>query len=357
MTPDGSRRPTQAPARLRVLIVDDSALIRRQLTRLLARDPAIEVCGAAEDAYAARDQIVQMKPDVMTLDLEMPKMDGLTFLGKLMRYWPLPVVVVSSLTTRGGRLAMQAYDAGAVEVVPKPGPGYSATEMGQDLVVAVKAAASALPFQPASIAEIAPPAPRLVAPAMSMRRMVAVGASTGGTQAIERLLRAMPANSPPMVIVQHMPPVFTRSFADRLAAVTPHDVREAVDGDVLVPGCVLIAPGGRHMAVRVDGGVRHVEVREAPRVNGHCPSVDVLFHSMATAIGRSAVGVLLTGMGSDGAQGLLAMKNAGATALVQSEKDCVVFGMPKVAIEIGAAHEVVPLDQMASRVLAALARR
>jgi two-component system chemotaxis response regulator CheB len=341
-----------------VLIVDDSASIRAQLERVLSRDPGIEVAGTAPDAYAARDQIVEAEPDVITLDIEMPKMDGLTFLKKLMRFRPTPVVVVSSLTARGGVLAMEAFDAGAVEVVSKPGPGYSASEMAQDLIAAVKAGARALPVHRPRAVEAAPPAPtRLAAPALAMRQVIAIGASTGGTQAIEKLLRVIPPGCPPMVIVQHMPPIFTRSFADRLADTTQLDVREAVDGDLLVPGCVLIAPGGKQMTIRASGGVKRVEIREAPRVNGHCPSVDVLFHSVVEAVGRSAVGVLLTGMGSDGAQGLLAMKNAGATTLVQSQEDCVVFGMPKVAIDLGAADEVVSLKQMSARMLAAAARR
>jgi two-component system chemotaxis response regulator CheB len=354
---DPVRSSARPQARVRVLIVDDSPSIRAQLERVLSRDPGIEVAGTAPDAYAARDLIVEAEPDVITLDIEMPKMDGITFLGKLMRFRPTPVVVVSSLTERGGVLAMQAFDAGAVEVVSKPGPGYSPAEMAQDLIAAVKAGARARNEPRARSGEVAGPAARLAAPVLAMRQVIAIGASTGGTQAIEKLLRVIPKGCPPMVIVQHMPPVFTRSFADRLADTTALDVREAVDGDPLVPGCVLIAPGGRQMTVRSTGGVKRVEIREAPRVNGHCPSVDVLFNSVVESVGRSAVGVLLTGMGSDGAQGLLAMKRAGATTLVQSQEDCVVFGMPKVAIDLGAADEVLSLKQMPARMLAAAARR
>ncbi len=349
-----SLRPTP---KVRVLIVDDSPSIRAQLERVLSRDPGIEVAGTAPDAYAARDQIVEAEPDVITLDIEMPKMDGITFLGKLMRFRPTPVVVVSSLTARGGVLAMQAFDAGAVEVVSKPGPGYSAAEMAQDLIAAVKAGARAMQSPRARAVEVAPAPARLATPVLALRQVIAIGASTGGTQAIEKLLRVMPPGCPPMVIVQHMPPVFTRSFADRLAATTSLDVREAVDGDLLVPGCVLIAPGGQQMTIRSVSGIKRIELRDGARVNGHAPSVDVLFNSVVETCGRSAVGVLLTGMGSDGAQGLLAMKKAGATTLVQSQEDCVVFGMPKVAIDLGAADEVLSLKQMPGRILAAASRR
>jgi two-component system chemotaxis response regulator CheB len=360
MPPDEAAR-VGAPrkAAVRVLVVDDSALVRREIKRLLSRDPDIEVIGGAADVYEARDRLIETEPDVMTLDLDMPRMDGLTFLGKLARYRPVPVVVVTSMTARGGQLAMDAIDAGATEVVPKPGLGYSPAEMAQDLVHAVKAAARASRRRPPGRPALAPGVARLPSAPAPARGLIAIGASTGGPQAIEGLLQAMPLDAPPIVVVQHMPPVFTRSFAQRLASATSFDVREAADGDALAPGRVLIAPGGRQMRVRVlpGSGAHAVEVREGERVNHHCPSVDVLFASVARAAGRSAVGVLLTGMGSDGAAGLLEMRQAGAITLAQGEAGCVVFGMPRAAAEMGAAEELVALEHLPRRILAAVSRR
>jgi two-component system chemotaxis response regulator CheB len=348
-------RPARA-ATVRVLIVDDSPTIRREFARLLSRDPEIEVVGSAADAYEARDRIVELQPDVVTLDIEMPRMDGLTFLDKLMRYRPLPVVIVSSLTERGGQRAMEAFDAGATEVVSKPGPGYPIADMAQDLAHAVKAASGAArAARPSAPLPAAVGPARLVTPPGLLRQVIAVGASTGGTQAIESVLRLMPLDGPPIVIVQHMPPVFTRSFADRLASTTGLDVREATSGDELCPGRVLIAPGGKHLRLQ-GGAARRVDVAEGPKVSGHCPSVDVLFDSVAP-LGRRAVGVILTGMGSDGARGMLAMKQSGAITLAQSAEGCVVFGMPKAAIDLGAADEVVALGLLPPRILAAAARR
>lgn len=344
----------EAPGRsapIRVLVVDDSAFIRREIERLLSRDPDIVVIGSAADAYEARDRLVDTEPDVMTLDIEMPRVDGLTFLDKLMRYHPTPVVIVSSLTARGGQLAMEAIDAGATEVVPKPGPGYAMAEMGRDLTRAVKAAARASCAHRSRPAQ--PSARRLTSAVGPLRELIAVGASTGGPQAIESLLRALPLDGPPLVVVQHMPPLFTQSFAARLASVTSLDVREAADGEALAAGRVLIAPGGRQMRVLSTAGSRLVRVREEAKTKGHCPSVDVLFSSVAESVGRRAVGVLLTGMGDDGARGLLAMKQAGAITLVQSAEGCVVFGMPKAAIDLGAADEIVPLRLLPQRILAA----
>jgi two-component system chemotaxis response regulator CheB len=334
----------------RVLIVDDSAVVRQIFALELARDPEIEVVGAAPDPYVARDLVVQRRPDVLTLDVEMPRMDGITFLRKLMRYHPVPVVVVSSLTAAGGALALEALAAGAVDVMCKPGSSFTVGDMAPLLAEKLKAAARAPLRRPA-----APhPAPEHGEPRALTRttnQILALGASTGGTVAIERILRAMPANSPGTVITQHMPEQFTRYFAGRLDEAARLDVREAADGDSVVPGVALVAPGNRHLLLRRSGARYHVQVKDGPRVNRHRPSVDVMFRSVAQAAGRNAVGAILTGMGGDGAQGLLEMKRAGARTLAQDEATCVVYGMPKVAVELGAVDDVLPLDRIPARIL------
>jgi two-component system chemotaxis response regulator CheB len=337
---------------IRVLVVDDSAVVRQIFSRELAKDPDLEVVGAATDPYVARDQILQLKPDVLTLDVEMPRMDGITFLRKLMHYYPMPVIVVSSLTPAGGALALEALAAGAVDVLCKPGASFTVGDMTPELIAKVKAAARVNVSQhvrsPEAIAAAMGPAKAL---SRTTNQVVAIGASTGGTVALEGILRAMPANAPGTIITQHMPELFTKYFADRLNNVAQVEVREASDGDSVVPGIALIAPGNKHMLLRRDGARYFVNVREGPRVNRHRPSVDVMFRSVAQAAGRNAVGVILTGMGGDGAEGLLEMKKAGASTLAQDEKSCVVFGMPKVAIELGAADKVVALDSMPAEIL------
>ena len=340
----------------RVLVVDDSAVVRQIFSRELARDPELEVVGTAPDPYVARDLIVQKKPDVLTLDLEMPRMDGITFLRKLMHYYPLPVVVVSSLTPAGGELAMEALAAGAVDVMCKPGASFSVGDMAAQLVEKVKAAARVslkvraprLPGVPA-VAPVAPPALT-----RTTHQILAIGASTGGTVALEGILRAFPPNAPGTVITQHMPEMFTRYFADRLDQIAQVEVREAVDGDSVVPGVVLIAPGNKHMLLKRSGARYFVSVRDGPRVNRHRPSVDVMFRSVAQSAGRNAVGVILTGMGGDGAQGLLEMRQVGARTFGQDEASCVVYGMPKVAADLGAVEHVVPLDRMTAEILQAI---
>jgi two-component system chemotaxis response regulator CheB len=339
----------------RVLVVDDSAVVRQIFSRELARDPELEVVGSAPDPYVARDLIVQRKPDVVTLDLEMPRMDGITFLRKLMHYHPLPVVVVSSLTPAGGELALEALAAGAVDVMCKPGAAFTVGDMSAQLIEKVKAAAHVRLRAPRPVASPGAAVAAAPAPAPALTRtthqVLAIGASTGGTVALEAILRAFPPNAPGTVVTQHMPEMFTRYFADRLDQVAQVEVREAADGDSVAPGVVLIAPGDRHLLLRRSGARYHVQVKDGPRVNRHRPSVDVMFRSVAQAAGRNAVGVILTGMGGDGAQGLLEMRQAGARTLGQDEGSCVVYGMPKVAYEVGAVEKVVPLGGMAAQIL------
>jgi two-component system, chemotaxis family, protein-glutamate methylesterase/glutaminase len=341
---------------VRVLVVDDSAVVRQIFSRELARDPELEVVGTAPDPYVARDLIVQKKPDVLTLDLEMPRMDGITFLRKLMHYYPLPVVVVSSLTPAGGELAMEALAAGAVDVMCKPGASFTVGDMAAQLVEKVKAAArvnlKVRAPRPLGVPAVAP----VAAPALTRttHQILAIGASTGGTVALEGILRAFPPNAPGTVITQHMPEMFTRYFADRLDQLAQVEVREAVEGDSVVPGVVLIAPGNKHMLLKRSGARYFVSVRDGPRVNRHRPSVDVMFRSVAQSAGRNAVGVILTGMGGDGAQGLLEMRQVGARTFGQDEASCVVYGMPKVAADLGAVEHVVPLDRMTVEILQAI---
>jgi two-component system chemotaxis response regulator CheB len=341
-------RPGARP--VRVLVVDDSAVVRNVFSAGLARDPGIEVVGTAPDPFVARDLLLEKEPDVITLDLEMPRMDGITFLRKIMKYRPTPVIVVSSLTSAGGQMAMEALAAGAVDVMCKPGAAYSVGDMTADLVEKVKAVASQGVRAPSPAPAAAGAAPSL-ALSRTTNQILALGASTGGTVAIERILSALPGNVPGIVITQHMPELFTRSFADRLRAMSSLDVREAVDGDSVTPGVALVAPGNKHMLLKRSGARYLVEVKDGPRVNRHRPSVDVMFRSVARSAGQNAIGVILTGMGGDGAQGLVSMRQAGARTIAQDEASCVVFGMPKMAIAAGAVEKVLPLDQIAPEVL------
>jgi two-component system, chemotaxis family, protein-glutamate methylesterase/glutaminase len=341
---------------IRVLVVDDSAVVRKVLTGEISKYPDFEVVGSAVDPYDARDKIVRLRPDVITLDLEMPRMDGISFLGKLMKHYPLPVVVVSSQAPHGSRTAMTALELGAVEIVPKPGTQYSVPDVGRHLVHALRAAAAAriVPRQaeppPIARATKAEPA-HSQGLVHTTHKIVAVGASTGGTQAIETVLRSLPADIPGTVIVQHMPEKFTAAFAERLDGVCAMSIREAVDGDRVVPGLALIAPGNKHMILQRSGATYHVRVKDGPRVHHQRPSVDVLFQSVAQHAGQNAIGVLLTGMGADGAKGLLAMRQNGARTIAQDEDSCVVFGMPREAINIGAAELVLPLTQVADTLI------
>jgi two-component system chemotaxis response regulator CheB len=341
-----SQPADRTPRRIRVLVVDDSAVVRNVFQAELSKDPALEVVGTAPDPFVARNLILEREPDVITLDVEMPRMDGITFLKKIMRYRPTPTIVVSSLTPAGGQLAMEALASGAVDVMCKPGGAYTVGDMTSELVEKVKAVA----FSAVRHREHPPLA---AAPALTRttHRVLAMGASTGGTIAIERILAALPPNAPGALIAQHMPENFTRHFAARLAHQTKLDVREAADGDSVTPGVVLVAPGNRHLLLRRSGARYYVEVKDGPRVNRHRPSVDVTFRSVARVAGANAIGVLLTGMGSDGAQGLLAMREAGARTIAQDEASCVVYGMPKVAVDLDAADRVLPLGEIAPEIV------
>lgn len=333
---------------IRVLIVDDSAIVRQVLSTHLGRDPAIQVIGSAPDPYVARDMIVKMTPDVLILDVEMPRMDGITFLHKLMHYCPMPVIVLSSLTPTGSAMAMDAMSAGAVEVLCKPGRAYAVADMVSALVERIKSAASAkIAARPGDAAG------RALQPlARATNRIVAIGASTGGTQAIEHILAAFPENAPGTVIVQHMPPHFTKTFAERLNTRCELEVREGVDGDVVVPGVAIVAPGDFHMLLKRSGAAYHVEIKKGPLVCRQRPSVDVLFKSVAEHAGADAIGVILTGMGRDGVQGLTEMKARGAFTIAQDEKSSVVYGMPKEAMNAGAVCEQHALDDVAAAILA-----
>ena len=338
------------PGPIRVLIVDDSAIVRTIFTNELARDPEIVVVGAAPDPYVARDKIVQLKPDVVLLDIEMPRMDGLTFLRKLMHFHPLPVIIVSSLTPKGGQVALEAMDAGAVEVLCKPGSAYSVTDMSVALIDKIKAA-SRVRMTTGAVRPAAMAQPARLSMTRTTDRIIAIGASTGGTQAIQEVLTRFPANAPGTVIVQHMPEHFTRSFAERLNSLCDIEVREAKDNDSVTTGLVLIAPGNYHMLLRRSGARYRVEIKPGPLVCRQRPSVDVLFKSTARYAGANAVGALLTGMGADGADGLVEMRKAGAYTIAQDEKSCVVYGMPAEGAKRGGACEIAPLDRVAESLL------
>ncbi len=342
---------------IKVLVVDDSAVVRQVLSNELSRAKGIEVVGTAMDPYVARDKIVKLDPDVITLDVEMPRMDGLTFLAKLMKYHPMPVIIVSSLTPRGSEMAMRALELGAVEVISKPGGAYSVAEITTLLADKIRAAAQVRFLKPhIQPAADQPQQPQPPAPLLrTTRKILAIGASTGGTEAIRAVLTQLPADAPGTVIVQHMPEHFTATYAQRLNTQCAMEVREARDGDHVVHGLALIAPGNYHMTLERSGARYHVRVKTGPRVHHQRPSVDVLFHSVARHAGPNAVGVILTGMGADGAKGLLAMRQAGAHTIAQDEATCVVFGMPKEAIKLGAACEVLPLPHIPHRALQTLA--
>lgn len=334
-------------AKIRVLVVDDSAIVRQVLTTELGHEPDIEIVGTAPDPYVARDKIVQLDPDVVLLDIEMPRMDGLTFLKRIMQYHPLPVIIVSSLTVRGGQIALEAIQAGAVEVMCKPGEAYTVGDMSVALADKIRAAASTKGRMAERTAIAKPVVTDRLAMSQTTNRIIAIGASTGGTQAIEAVITRFPRNAPGTVIVQHMPANFTKSFADRLNGLCDITVKEAEDGDSVIPGVALIAPGNRHMLLRRSGARYYAEVRDGPLVCRQRPSVEVLFKSVAKYAGGNAVGAILTGMGADGAKGLLEMRQAGAFTVAQDEKTSIVYGMPKEAALCGGACEIVPLHRVA----------
>ena len=345
-------------AKIKVLVVDDSAVVRQVLMAQLQADPDIEMIGAAADPLLAMTRMQAQWPDVIVLDIEMPRMDGITFLKKIMAERPTPVVICSTLTEKGTATAMAALSAGAVSIITKPKMGLKQflNDVSDDLISAVKAAARAnvrrLQVTPKLTADAVLPAadPRSSALLRTTERVVALGTSTGGTQALEVVLTALPRVSPGIVIVQHMPEHFTAAFADRLNGLCQIEVREARHNDRVMAGRALIAPGGKHMLLRRNGAQYHVEVVDGPLVNRHRPSVDVLFRSVAKCAGANALGVIMTGMGDDGAAGLLEMRKAGAQTVGQDEASCVVYGMPKEAVKRGAVAKVVPLDAIAREI-------
>lgn len=335
---------------IRVLVVDDSAMVRKALTDELGKFNDIEVVGTAVDPYIARDRILELKPDVLTLDIEMPRMDGLTFLEKLMAHHPMPVVVVSSLTTERADMALRALSLGAVAVVAKPSR-YSAPDVRRELVTALRTAAGTHVQKRVTSADASQPT---AAPAPLLRtthKILAIGSSTGGTVAVESMVRALPPDAPGTVIVQHIPGGFSASFAKRLNDVCAMEVREAKDMDRVVPGVILVAPGGWHMVLTKSGAEYLVRIKDGPLVHFQKPAVDILFQSVAKTAGANAIGVILTGMGSDGAKGLLAMRECGSLTIAQDEATSLVFGMPKEAIQLNAACEVLALNDIAPRVL------
>lgn len=338
-------------SKIKVLIVDDSAVVRKIFSEELSKYSDIQVVGVAPDPFVARDKIVTLKPDVITLDIEMPRMDGLTFLRKLMKYYPLPTIIVSSLTQQGGKLTLEAMDIGAVDVIAKPGSSYSVGDMSAQLADKIRAASRARIIKKDISSEESMATEPIRALAQTSNKVIAIGSSTGGTEALKKILTRMPPNSPGIVIVQHMPANFTTAFAARLNDLSQITVKEAEDNDSVTPGTALLAPGNFHMIMRRSGARYYVEVKTGPMVHHQRPAVDVLFKSTAKYAGANAIGVILTGMGADGAEGLLEMKNAGATTIAQDEKTCVVFGMPKEAIKLGAADKVVPIEQIASEII------
>ncbi len=337
---------------IRVLIVDNSPSARRFLAQGLASDPRIDVVGVAEDAYGARDKIVQLRPQVMTLDVEMPRMDGIAFLRRLMPQYPLPVIMVSAMNAASQELALEALEAGALDIVAKPIGGGDAEQeaMLRELRTKIKIASTAnvshWRHSPATVSAGARPNR-----AHAATRILAIGASTGGTEAIRRIMEAMPADGPAVVIVQHMPAGFTAKFAERLDQICPMRVKEAAHGDCLTEGLALVAPGERQLRIVRLGNTFHADVRPEGPVSGHCPSVDAMLFSLAQHVGCRVVAAILTGMGKDGAAGLQAVRQAGGRTLAQDEATSVVFGMPGEAWRSGAAEMLVPLDEIADRLL------
>jgi two-component system chemotaxis response regulator CheB len=339
--------------KIKVLIVDDSAIVRKIFNKELSEEPDIEVVGTAPDPFVARDKIVQLKPDVITLDIEMPRMDGLTFLKKIMQYYPLPVIIVSSLTPKGSKMALEALEEGAVEVLSKPGGSYSVGELSVQLKEKIRAAAKVKLNRIRVSTHSHPPSIGMITKALSetTQKVIAIGASTGGTEALKEVLVNLPLNTPGILIVQHMPPHFTTAFAERLNQLCQIEVREAKDGDSVLNGQALIAPGNFHMLLRRSGSKYYVSVKDGPLVHHQRPAVDILFNSVAQYAGANTIGVILTGMGADGANGLLKMKVAGAKTIAQDEASCVVFGMPKEAIKLGGVDRVAPLDKIPQEII------
>lgn len=342
---------------IRVLIVDDSAVVRSVFSQELSKDPGIEIIAAAPNPYVARDIIVKEKPDVITLDIEMPRMDGVTFLQKIMQFMPTPVIVVSSLTSKGSQLALDALSFGAIDVMSKPGAAYTVGDMAKELIEKIKIAARVPVRKREATSAATTGVASLKALAETTNQIVAIGSSTGGTVALDYLFRTFPANFPGVIVTQHMPPGFTKSFAERLNSFSAMNVKEAEDGDSVVPGIALVAPGSMHLLLRRSGARYYVDVKNGPHVNRHKPSVDVMFRSVSRSAGKNTIGVILTGMGGDGAKGMLEMKNEGAVNIAQNEETCVVFGMPKVAIDTGGVDFVLPLEKITSKIVSILEQR
>ncbi|MBK1618381.1 chemotaxis response regulator protein-glutamate methylesterase [Lamprobacter modestohalophilus] len=338
--------------KIKVLCVDDSALIRDLLTEIINSQPDMQVVAVASDPIMARDLIKQYNPDVLTLDVEMPRMDGLDFLERLMRLRPMPVLMVSSLTQSGSEVTLRALELGALDFVAKPSIGIrrGMIDYTEEIAEKIRAAAHSRPRRAPHRRD--PPPTRLKAPMISSEKLLIIGASTGGTEAIRQVLEPLPASSPGILITQHMPGGFTRSFADRLDRLSQVSVKEAEEGERVLPGHAYIAPGDQHLKLARSGANYVVKLDDGPPVNRHRPSVDVLFHSAAEYAGRNAIGVILTGMGKDGAAGLLEMRNAGAPTIAQDEASCVVFGMPREAIALGGACEIMALDEIPARMMA-----
>lgn len=347
-------------SRTRVVVVDDSALVRSLLTEIINRQPDMECIGAASDPFVAREMIRNLNPDVITLDVEMPRMDGIDFLSKLMRLRPMPVVMVSTLTERGADVTLRALELGAVDFVAKPKVGIAdgLRLLGQDITDKVRIAAkaqvrklAAAPAAPAAPGAAKPAAPVASLGRLSTEKILFIGASTGGTEATKEVLRQLPPDFPAVVITQHMPPGFTKSYSARLDGLCRIRVKEATDGERVLPGHAYIAPGGQHLSVERSGANYIARVQVGEPVNRHMPSVEVLFKSAARVVGPNALAVMLTGMGADGAKAMREMRDAGAYCVAQDEASCVVFGMPREAIAAGATHEVLPLVDIASHLI------
>lgn len=340
--------------KIRVLIVDDSAVIRKLLERIISSAPDMEVVGTAMDPFIARDKLLQLKPDVMTLDVEMPRMDGISFLERVMQHFPTRTIIFSSLAKTGSETYLRALEAGAIEILEKPSIDVSQgleslTATIQDKIrnVAKARLNPITKFTPTSgVTKTAP-----TSLSRTTHQLIAVASSTGGTEALKVFLSGMPADIPGTLVVQHMPPGFTKSFADNLNKMFPFEVKEAQDGDMVSPGKVLIAPGNFHMEIVRSGAYYHVKLHQGPSLHSVRPAADYLMKSVAKFVGKNAMGVVLTGMGKDGAEGLLEMKNAGAYTIAQNEKTCVVYGMPAAAVALGAAHEVLPLQEIAGKLI------
>lgn len=344
--------------KIRVLLVDDSAVIRTMLQKILSSDPDIEVVGTAPDPYVGREKLVNLKPDVMILDIEMPKMDGITFLTKVMEHFPTRTIIFSSLSLERSEVALKCLEVGAIDTMAKPAIDVTKGVMAfkEELIAKVKMVAkSKLPTKKKTLSLVNPilktHKPVSGALLKTTHQILAIASSTGGTEALKVVLAGLPADIPGTVIVQHMPAVFTKTYADHLNRMFPFEVKEAEDGDKVLPGRVLIAPGDFHMEIVRNGGYYNVKLHQQPTMHGVRPAADYLLKSVAHYAGSNAIGIVLTGMGKDGAQGLLEMKKAGSYNLAQNEETCVIFGMPKVAIECGAIDKVMPLDDIASEVL------